>query len=203
LASTKVKDTCGCLEIDVLRVSTNFKYFIRQLAILPEEEWLSSASAMVNHHFDIHDSCGAFCKHKEKSKETRKALNKFYHDKEKNSELYRALTDVLSKYTTTECLWEVAHEYDTNPNESMNDLILWITPKNKCCLGSMSLTTRIAAVMCIQTLSFKAFFGQLFQRLGIVMTQGTRYWLGQKDKPHEKNKEKAKELTTKKRSMTS
>ena len=202
LANKKVKDTCGCLEIDVLRVSTNFKYFTRQLTLIPESEWSSRATAIVGHHFDLHDCCGAFCKRKEESLEERKLNNKFYRDVTKDAALFEALNGIVSKYTTTERLKEVAHNFDTNPNESMNNIIAWIAPKNKCYSGSASLTTRIGVAISTQSMGFEDFFVLLFSRLGIAMTKGTKYWLEMQEKRRELKKANAKLLSTKRHRQT-
>jgi hypothetical protein len=62
LYSAKVAETAGCMEIDTLRIAKNFAYFIRTLAAIPEEEWETASAAVIDHHFDIHEGCGAFCK---------------------------------------------------------------------------------------------------------------------------------------------
>ena len=43
---------------------------------------------------------------------------------------YKQLLPHLSQWR--DLLDEVAHGYDTNCNESMNNLTAWIAPKNKC-----------------------------------------------------------------------
>ena len=138
--------------------------------------------AVLRHHFDIHDQCGAFCLRKEESEDEKKASNKFYRDIVKDKPLYDALSEILSKYNSHERLQQVAHGYDTNPNESMNNLYAWIAPKNKCYSGSSSLTTRIGVAVCIQSSDFNSFFTTLFRRLGVVLTPGTEYWLKQQTK---------------------
>jgi hypothetical protein len=102
LANAKVKDTCGYLEVDGLQISTNFKYFIHQLTIIPQEDWVDTANAVVDHHFDPHENCGAFCKRKDETEAEIAAINKFYHDVKKDSKLYQALMDIPCKCTTTE-----------------------------------------------------------------------------------------------------
>jgi uncharacterized membrane protein YhiD involved in acid resistance len=81
----------------------------------------------------------------------------------------------------------------------MINIISWIVPKNKFLSGSTSLTARIGVAICIQTLGFADFFTILFRKLGINMMQGTERWLQQKDKCHEKKKDKAKDLSSKRK----
>ena len=53
--------------------------------------------------------------------------------------------------------------------------------------------------ICIQTLGFETFFVDLLSRLGIPLTEGTKYWLQQTDARREKKKAKAKLLVTKRK----
>ena len=62
---------------------------------------------------------------------------------------YKQLLPHLSQWR--DLLDEVAHGYDTNCNESMNNLTAWIAPKNKCYSGMGSLRTRVACAVAIQT----------------------------------------------------
>ena len=167
--------------------------------MIPEEEWEERASAVVRHHFDLHDCCGPFCHRKDESVEERSKTNKFYRDVVKDKALFDALNNIMAKYTSIERLREVSHSYDTNPNESMNNLVAWIAPKNKCFSGSGSLITRVSVAVCIQSKGFSAFFTTLLERLGITPSPGTEYWLQQHDKKREDKKAKAKLTTTKKR----
>ena len=202
MSNAKVMDTCGCQEIDVLRVSTNFKYFIRQLTIIPEEEWTDSAEAVVDHHFDVHTNCGAFCKRKEESEDIRKSNNKFYRDMNKDAALYKALKEIISKYTTRERLSEVAHDFDTNANESMNNLIAWIAPKNKFYSGSNSLTTRIGVAICIPDAWLLWFLYYSVWEIRHRRDSWNVVLARAEDKRHEKKKSLAKDLSTKRKRKT-
>jgi hypothetical protein len=98
LQKAKVGNTAECLEVDTLCVSKNFEYFFRTLHTLPESEWESAAKAVINHHFDIHDDCGAFCVQKDKSIEDRAASGKFYRCQTKDAILYDALQEAIDDY---------------------------------------------------------------------------------------------------------
>jgi hypothetical protein len=103
--------------------------------------------------------------------------------------LYKAIHDAIGDYLSLSRLKEVAHNYDTNCNEAINNLIAWIAPKNKYYSGSMSLKTRISFVVGIQSLGFDGFFRELLKRLGVDITPGTNHWLMMHDKAREKKQE--------------
>ena len=123
--------------------------------------------------------CGAFCQRKDESPEDRKKSNKFYRCKERDAELYEALTGIIARLITMDRLKEVVHSYDTNPNEAMNNLIAWIAPKNKHYSGSVPLQARVCVATCVQSMGFDSFFRQLLKRLDIAVKAGANYWLEQ------------------------
>jgi hypothetical protein len=141
LQQQKVKETRGCFNVDSLPVSKNFAYFVRTLSTIPEEDWETCLKCVIDHHFDVHDGCGPFCKRKNESEEEKKASSKFYQSTEKDKELYDALYEVMREYLSKERLKEVAHCFDTNANESINNLIAWLAPKNNFLSGSALLKT--------------------------------------------------------------
>jgi hypothetical protein len=198
LQSAVKSKSAGCFEVDVLRVSTNFAYFIRTMLALPEEAWTESALAIYWHHFDCHEKCGAFCRRKDETAEQRSKSNKFYRSKEKDHELFTALEEIMSRFISMEKLKEVAHSYDTNPNEAMNGLIAWIAPKNKHYSGTQSLRTRVAVAVSIQCFGFESFFRMVFERLSIEMTPGTENWLQDHNKRREKRRSNSKLISSKK-----
>ena len=64
---------------------------------------------------------------------------KFYHDKSKDAELCDKLCLIMARFVTLEALKEVVHNMDTCANESFNNTIVWVAPKNKVYSGSQSL----------------------------------------------------------------
>lgn len=179
LTRKKVKQTAGCQETDQLRITKNFAHFIRELHTLPIDEWVSASRSVTDHHFDLHENCGPFCQRKLESDEDRKKSNKFHRSREKDSELHDALWLSLGDCLTLDRLKEVAHDYNTNCNESLNGIIAWMAPKNKFFSGSASLKSRVAVAVCVQTLGFESFLRTLLGRVKVDITDGTAHWLRQ------------------------
>ena len=61
--------------------------------------------------------------------------------------------------------------FDTHKNESMNNLIAYVAPKNKTMAHSMSLNNRISFVVGIYIFGFKAYFKQVFNLMEIKKHQ--------------------------------
>ena len=95
--------------------------------------------------------------------------------------LYDELTKLVSRFITLEALLEVAHNMDTLVNESLNNTIAWVAPKNKIYCGTISLSIRIAIAVGITSVGPLQFFTDLFRVLGINMTPDVAHWLQVRD----------------------
>lgn len=120
---------CGLTCVDVLRVTTTFAYMCRSLH--EKDEILEAhGKAVVEHHFDNHTFCGDFCRRKQLTEEQRQSSAKIYRDKVKDKDLYCCLTKLMDHFITIAALKEVGHGSDTQVNESLNNTISWLAPKN-------------------------------------------------------------------------
>jgi hypothetical protein len=170
----KAKDN-ALHDVDIIRLTRNFAYMSRQLKDTPKDKWLNAGKAVVDHHFDKHDGCGDFCRRKKELAEDTPEITKkkVYRSIEKEPELYSLVCEILADYITMEKLEEIGHGYHTNVNESFNNLVAWIAPKNKVYSGSGSLRARIAMAIGIKLVGFEEFFRLLFKAMGIILEPGT------------------------------
>jgi len=165
-ASTKFTMT----KMDVLRLATNFAYMVRTLPQQSEDNCVTCGKAVLDHHFDDHTHCGDWCSRKNLSNEEKQQSTKHCRDKERDAKLYEELHDRIERFVTKEALLEVAHGMDTQCNESFNNVVAWIAPKNKACSKSNSLKHRIAFALGVNALGVLSFYQELFLLLGIAMT---------------------------------
>ena len=93
---------------------------------------------------------------------------------------------------------EVGHGFDTLCNESFNNCVAWLAPKNKVYSSSESLKNRIAVALLINGLGLMDFYDQLFARLGIKMTPDIRYSIQQQSINRERRIAKSKTAIGKK-----
>jgi len=129
-----VKKRHGIQDGDILRLTMYYAYFIRQLQGIRETEWLEAAKAIVDHHFDMHDHCGNWCRRKMETEQERSQSLKKYRCKKTNPELYTLLCETIAPFITLSCLQELGHGANTNVNESLNQTISWFAPKNRTSL---------------------------------------------------------------------
>jgi hypothetical protein len=113
--------------------------------------------------------------------------------------LYEVLKDKVSCFITLDRLKEVSHGMDTQVNESFNNTVSWLAPKNKVYCGSWSLCNRLAVAVGINTLRVRLYFCRLFVLLGIPMTPNVLYYLSQKDKHRNNQLKKIKTRDEKKK----
>jgi hypothetical protein len=114
------------------------------------------------------------------------------------------LHEKMSRFITLERLIEIAHEMDTQVNESFNNTVSWLAPKNKVYCGSHSLTNRVSLTLGINLLGFDGYFKLLFKKMSIVMESNVLHFLQVKEKQRSKRlaliktKEKKREGATQK-----
>ena len=78
--------------------------------------------------------------------------------------------------------------FDTHKNESVNNVIAYIAPKNKTMVHSMSLKNRISCVVGRSIFVFKTYWKQVFNFMEIQTTQTFKQFLQDKTLNAEKNK---------------
>lgn len=187
--------------MDCMRLTRNFAFMSRCLHTkTTDAEILNAGKACLEHHFDNHTHCdSSWCRRKNLLPEERKAKKAFYRNKTRDHELYSELSRIMKRFVTLEALKEIAHSMDTLANESMNNTISWVAPKNKVYCGTASLAIRIAIAVGINSLGTMRFYNELFRLFGITMTDDVAHWLEVKDNNRSKRLTKAKTIDFKKK----
>ena len=205
LLSNKVADKFTLTKMDVTRIGKNFSYMIRQLPRMDEEQYVSAAKAVLDHHFDSHEFCGAWCRRKYHNNNNEEPDNnqRFYRSKTKDGTLYKKLEHVIERFVTFDRLREVAHGMDTNVNESFNNTFSWLAPKNKVYCGTQSLHNRLSIGIGIQSIGLLEYFKRLYSTLGISITPNVLNFLAVKEVKRSKRHQKGKQTETKKQRLQS
>ena len=191
VAQKKTMTKCDCV-----RILTNFGYMTRTLPGVDPSEHVNRGKAVLEHHFDCHNYCGTFCHRKDQTEDERSKTTKYYRSKVKDKALCEVLNeDVLPRFVSEEALLEVAHGTDTLVDESLNNAISWVAPKNKTYSTSQSLMNRISLAVGINGLGIYLHFCRLFEMLNISIPEDVAYYLQQVDKrrTHRINKSKDKD----------
>jgi hypothetical protein len=200
LAKSTVSVKCTMTKMDATRIGKNFSYMIRQLPRLQETEYEAAGKAVLDHHFDSHQYCGAWCRRKNLAS-TDPALQekrRFYRSMVDDAALYSKLHQIVERFVTVDRLQEVAHGMDTQVNESFNNTFSWLAPKNKVYCGSQSLQNRLCMGIGINALGIDEYFRRLFKKMCIIMTPNVQHFLEVKESKRSKRIKKVKLTETKK-----
>lgn len=200
----KAKERMSMTRMDINRIGKNFGYMMKSLRTMEDESQYEAAGrAILEHHYDNHEYCGAWCKRKMMSNEQRAASKRYYRRKDDpvDAKLYVKLKRIVDRFITLERLREVAHGMDTNVNESFNNTVSWFAPKNRVFCGTGSLANRLAMAVGINSVGFLAYFTRLYAKLGITMDSSVIYFLKQKDALRSKRLESMKKAESKKRRL--
>ena len=186
-------------KMDCRRLSKNYAFMARTLQeTQTDEAMLNAGKAVLEHHFDNHQFCGKWCLRKDNMDDK----SKYYRDKTKDAKLYERLQSIMARFVDLAALKEVSHSMDTCANESFNNTISWLAPKNKVYCGTHSLKNRISIALGINALGTYEYYNQLFIRLGIQMTPDVHHYLSIKSINRAKRlaKTKTKEFKKKRKS---
>jgi hypothetical protein len=183
---------------DVLRLGKSYGYMIRALKSKSETEFVGCGQAVLEHHFGNHEYCGVWCPRRRENQQQRAASDRFYRCKVKDAKLYACLQDLIARFVTLECLKELAHSFDTQVNESLNNTIAWLAPKNKCYGGSQSLSNRVSIAIGMNSIGLSKTFARIFKALSITMTPNVEHFLSVRQTNRQKRIDKCKTSEKKK-----
>jgi hypothetical protein len=206
LANAVVSQRFTMTKNDTARIGKNFGYMIRSLHKLDgnEDKMIAAGKSILEHQFDNHEFCGAWCPRKRMTPQQLVSSERFYRCKEKDSKLYSVLVDKVSRFTSLDRLQECAHRMDTQVNESFNNTVAWMAPKNKVYCGSSSLGNRVGMAIGIKSLGLYEYFKRLFIKMGIHMTPNVVHYLHDvKERSRHKRLEKLKTKELKKERLQS
>ena len=172
--------------MDVKRLGKNFSYSVRCLPDTGECNYVSRVEASLLHHFDIHTNCGDWCACKKQTEAMRKKKDWFYRSTSKDAALYEKLWQICGRFFEFERLKELDYGMDTNMNESLNNTIFYLAPKNRVFCTTCSLQNRVAMAVRIVSLGFKPYFVRLLTKLGIQVTTALLHFLEVQDKARNK-----------------
>jgi hypothetical protein len=137
----------------------------------------------------------------------RKQSERFYRSKMKDAKLYECIIKIASRFITRERLEELGHGFDTQINESFNNMASWFAPKNKVYCGSQSLENRLSMAIGINSIGLHRYFTRLYKVFGITMDPCIAHYLSVKEniriKRHAKNKLRKTKKARKERQYTS
>ena len=120
---------------------------------------MSEASKVpLEHMFNSHANCSAGWCFKTRASEEGNTYNKRDNEfccKQNDNQLYNLLKKTIFLFQTDKFLKESLHMFDTQKNESMNNVIAYVALKNKTMAHIMSLNNLISCVVGVSIFGFK------------------------------------------------
>ena len=128
---------------------------------------VNMAKSVLEKNFNNHKLCDIKWCYSLQEKEKKRTLTQEhrYLTKSKHRETYTQLQIVLEKFMSTESLRESMHDMTTQKNEALNIAIAWLCPKFKHLSSTMTLTTWICTVICINNMGYDMFYEKLLEEI--------------------------------------
>ena len=171
---------------DCLRLKKYWGYMLKQNRSASVSVMAKAAKAPIEHLFDSHEFCGAWCKQKSHSQEQKQQSQQYYRSKVKNAKLYTQLNEAIADFTTTERLSESAHPFNTQTNEAMNTAVAKYAPKHKTYATTTSLQNRVNIAVGVQVWGYEKFWVSVFDELKIDVSKQVLKHFRNQDKTRSK-----------------
>jgi len=152
---------------------------VKRYRHLTVEELSQKVYNRLEHVCDNHDKCDESWCYNAKAKAPGKQYKApaEHRIKKDDTTTYQQLKKIFDQYANLEQMGYCNHPYDTQTNESLNQAIATLAPKNNCYSGTISLYSRIALVIGIHNLGHVEHFNLLFETLGMAMTPNLMVYL--------------------------
>ena len=222
------QDLSECQQVDALRFKKYFGYMLKQARELTMSDITTRSIAVLEHLFDNHLFCDTeWCEPLRITKlNTNSPINNclidqgdhppsptspesipspskpwYYRSKENNPELYDQMKKAYYPYITPERLLQSLHPWDTQLNESLNNVVAKYCPKDRTYSSTMSHSNRISIVIGLHNLDYIHFWSSVLNEIGIPMSRSLRDNLESAEKRKQtKRKYQKKRCVKKKRS---
>lgn len=190
----------GLSQRDALRLKRNYGYAHKQARGKSFQEYQTAIMGALLHHGNDHSCCDAsWCDYAAGKKDPKDNKTSVLIGTKK----WKHLKEIHDKYTTADMLKMCHHLFDSQKNESLNQRMTTIAPKNKTFCTMMSLADCVFWVIIVDSIGYDAGLHRVLSKLtGCPTTQLSptlHLWLRKKDDAATKKKQHQQKTETKKR----
>ena len=190
-----------CTTADAERLKRNMTYALHQYKSHDFEKFRTMIWAVLYHHFDIHDTCGEWCRLLQNKDNPEELAKLHYRCKVKNDTLYQQLHNIWSVYCTDESLKDVHHSWHTNKCESMNKFISKFVNKSTHLCRTIVGKARTYVAVSIDSIGYEDYYSTLFDLLDLDydddimaishqrMDKNKKWRQGYRSQPHVRRRE--------------
>ena len=177
-----------------LQMKKYFGYFLKQQRFSTLDQIRHASKAPLHHLFNNHQFCNvSWCLAKRAEENGDNYVNRdapFLDMKDKKgAKIFSQLKEVCDRFTTDAKLSESLHYGDTQANESFNNQLAYLAPKNVNYLQSKSLYFRLAIAILLNNEGHGEAWKSIFKSVGINLQPKILEHLQIRDKRKEKKKE--------------
>jgi hypothetical protein len=161
------KDGCGCTKLDAERMKRRMSWTLRLHSHGTFPEFQRAVLAVLEHHFNNHEHCEAWCKAAHGTEEEIREQGLRFRCKVRNKKLYEFLKKHHEKFSEETKLRQLWHRYDTNLVEAFNKFLTKFLPKDKTYCQTIENKARSMVAVGIQSIGYQQFYSRVFERTGI------------------------------------
>ena len=165
------KDGCGCTKVDAERMKHRMSWTLRLHSLGTFPEFQRAVLAVLEHHFNNHDHCEAWCKHAGGTEEEIRESGLRFRCKVRNKKLYEFLKKHHEQFMEESKLKQLWHQYDTNLVEAFNKFLTKFLPKDKTYCQTIENKARSMVAVGIQSIGYRQFYARVFERTGIEVKE--------------------------------
>jgi hypothetical protein len=171
-ASKTKSQTC---KADAMRLSRNLAYMLAQYKRGTEnctlEKFERAAKASFQHHWNDHQFCGSWCQARDWNEEEKEKNKNKFRDKEKNPKEYQQQLEIQMKFTETDRMKRVFHEWSTNKTEQIHSLVTNVfLPKRSYYCRTICGRARTYLAVSIDSLGYLEYNKRLYLELGLELS---------------------------------
>jgi len=169
-----------CSKVDCERLKRNFGHF---LLTCTDHNWtldemVEKSQQVILHHFNDHSVCGEWCKYRKPSVSREEEIQRQNRFRQKGGVLWKHIQQIFAELTTKDKMAQCFHCYSCQKNESLNNSMSFLAPKNKTFSLTHSLIDRAHFLVIIDTSSV------IMEKLGGMVDVTTKKYLQNCDRRH-------------------
>jgi len=112
---------------------------------------IDKSEQVILHHFNDHSKCDEWCKYRQPCKSPQEEEQRQERFRKKDNELWQHVKPIFDELTTPEKMKQCFHKFSCQKNESLNDTMALIAPKNKTFSLTSSLRDRTHFVVTLDS----------------------------------------------------
>jgi hypothetical protein len=178
------KSGCGMTKVDAERMKRRMSHTLRLHTKGTYDEFRVAVMAVLEHHFDVHEFCGAWCPVRTEGSEgdvSKGGLR--FRCKTRNKDMHLFMKKNHEEFMEDAKLRQLFHQRDTQKVEGFNKLLTKFLHKDKTHCQTIENAARCHLAVGIQSVGCTEFYRRIFELTGVESVEDdvTTLFLGSED----------------------